>query len=175
MILRILLLALLPLLSYAQINSKEAIPINTQSNDKGPVELKRNALYNLEEIKVRWKKAALENCPGVPCVVAPSFSCGTSTITDINNNSYNTVSVGTQCWMKENLRVRKYNDGTEIRFDASGGVLGTTSQTWSGMGLEYGAYTLYAHDSMATPSNLISYGYLYNWYAASGISSSGNL
>jgi hypothetical protein len=156
MILRILLLALLPLLSYAQINSKEAIPKNTQSNDKGPVELKRNALYNLEEIKVRWKKAALENCPGVPCVVAPSFSCGTSTITDINNNSYNTVSVGTQCWMKENLRVRKYNDGTEIRFDASGGVLGTTSQSWSGMGLEYGAYTLYAHDSMATPSNLIS-------------------
>ena len=61
MILRILLLTLLPLLSYAQINSKEAIPRNTQSNDKGPVELKRNALYNLEEIKVRWKKAALEN------------------------------------------------------------------------------------------------------------------
>jgi hypothetical protein len=174
MILRILLLTLLPLLSYAQINSKEAIPKNTQSNDKGPVELKRNALYNLEEIKVRWKKAALENCPGVPCVVAPSFSCGTSAITDINNNSYNTVSVGTQCWMKENLRVRKYNDGTEIRFDASGGVVGTTSQTWSGMGLVHGAYTLFAHDSMATPSNLTSYGYLYNWYAANGISSSGN-
>jgi len=32
------------------------------------LEIKRNAQYNLEEIKVRWKKAALENCPGVPCV-----------------------------------------------------------------------------------------------------------
>jgi uncharacterized protein (TIGR02145 family) len=101
-------------------------------------------------------------------------ACPTATITDNGMNTYNTVTIGTQCWMKENLRVREYNDGTEIRFDASGGVLGTTSQTWSGMGLEYGAYTLYAHDSMATPSNLISYGYLYNWYAASGISSSGN-
>ena len=48
MILRILILTLLPLLSYAQINSKEAIPKNTQSNDKGPEELKRNALYNLD-------------------------------------------------------------------------------------------------------------------------------
>ena len=28
---------------------------------------KRNVLFNLEEIKVRWKKAALENCPGGPC------------------------------------------------------------------------------------------------------------
>jgi hypothetical protein len=27
---------------------------------------KRNTSFNLEEIKVRWKKAALENCPGVP-------------------------------------------------------------------------------------------------------------
>jgi len=33
--------------------------------------IKRNVLYNLEEIKVRWKKAALENCPGGPC---PLFS-----------------------------------------------------------------------------------------------------
>ena len=32
---------------------------------------KRNVLFNLEEIKVRWKKAALENCPGGPC---PFFS-----------------------------------------------------------------------------------------------------
>jgi hypothetical protein len=28
----------------------------------------KRAPFNLEEIKVRWKKAALENCPGVPCV-----------------------------------------------------------------------------------------------------------
>ena len=81
MILRILLLTLLPLLSYAQINSKEAIPKNTQSNDKGPVELKRNALYNLEEIKVRWKKAALENCPGVPCTITTCTVAALSSIT----------------------------------------------------------------------------------------------
>ena len=27
----------------------------------------RKSIFNLDELKVRWKKAALENCPGVPC------------------------------------------------------------------------------------------------------------
>jgi uncharacterized protein (TIGR02145 family) len=76
--------------------------------------------------------------------------------------------------MQENLRTRVYNDGTEIRFDNSGGTGGSTSQIWAGNGLKYGAYTLYAHDSVATPSsNLSNYGYLYNWYAAKGIITDG--
>jgi uncharacterized protein (TIGR02145 family) len=109
------------------------------------------------------------NATGIITVSA----CPTATITDNGMNTYNTVSIGTQCWMKENLRVRRYNDGTEIRFDASGGVLGTTSQTWAGTGREYGAFTIYANDSTGTPSNLTSYGYLYNWYAAKGIYKTG--
>jgi uncharacterized protein (TIGR02145 family) len=76
--------------------------------------------------------------------------------------------------MQENLRTRLYNDSTAIRFDKSGTSTGSVSQTWSGTGLNYGAYTLYAHDSVATPSsNLSNYGYLYNWYAAKGIITDG--
>jgi uncharacterized protein (TIGR02145 family) len=138
--------------------------------------IKRNTLFNLEEIKVRWKKAALENCIGVPCIIIPppppppSFTCGTSTISDIDNNAYSTVLIGTQRWTKENLRVRKYNDGSEIKFDTSGGILGNEPyQTWNG--LIYGAYTLNAHDSTSTPSNLAKYGNLYNQYAAMGLAS----
>ena len=66
--------------------------------------------------------------------------------------------------MGENLRTRKYNDGTDIPVDASGGAAGNGSgQTWGA--LTSGAHTLYAHDSISSPSNLTSYGYLYNWYA----------
>jgi uncharacterized protein (TIGR02145 family) len=90
-----------------------------------------------------------------------------------NSYTYKTVGIGNQCWMAENLRTRKYNDGTEIRFDNSGGSGGTTSQTWAGTGLKYGAYTIYANDSTATTGNLAIYGYLYNWYAAAGIITDG--
>ena len=105
-------------------------------------------------------------------MTSPSFTCGSSTVLDYDNNSYNTVSIGTQCWTKENLRVRRYNDGTEIRFNNSGGSGGTTSETWSV--LDYGAHTIYANDSLASPSKLATYGYLYNWYAAKGIATAGS-
>jgi uncharacterized protein (TIGR02145 family) len=105
--------------------------------------------------------------------ITVTFTCGSTQVTDVNNNTYNTVSIGSQCWLKENLRVRRYNDGTEIKFDTSGGVGGNLSyQTWGG--LTYGAYTIYGHDSTATTGNLAVYGYLYNWYAVKGIATAGS-
>jgi uncharacterized protein (TIGR02145 family) len=102
----------------------------------------------------------------------PAFSpCG-APISDIDGNVYNTVLIGAQCWTKENLRVRRYNNGTAIPFDATGDA-GGTSSTWSN--LTIGAHTIYAHDSVATPSNLTKYGYLYNWYAAKGIYKGGQI
>ena len=62
---------------------------------------------------------------GIPCA-------GTPTVKDIDGNIYNTVQIGTQCWIKENLRVSKYRDGSIIPLDASGGTTGNNSdQTWS--------------------------------------------
>jgi len=99
-------------------------------------------------------------------ITVTAFTCGTNTISDIDNNTYNTVSINTQCWTVTNLRVRRYNNGTQILFDASGGSSGS-STTWQN--LTIGAHTIYANDSVASPSNLTTYGYLYNWYAAKGI------
>ena len=126
----------------------------------------RRTSFNLDEIKVRWKKAALENCTGVPCTTGPgtgSFTCGTSTVADIDGNTYNTVLIGTQCWTKSNLKVTKYNDGTAIPLDASGTATGSDpSQTWSLQ--PAGAYCILSNES-STGTNASNYGFLYNWNA----------
>jgi len=85
--------------------------------------------------------------------------CPTLTVPDIDGNIYNTVSIGAQCWTKENLRVSSYNDGTLIPIVTSGwGVLTTGRRSW------------FDNDST---NNEIPYGNLYNWYAAKGIVTSG--
>jgi len=153
-------LGIIPILFFLLSSSVLKAQIPAAIDTKMKSDNMRN--FQLEEIKVRWKKSALENCPGVPCVVTPSFTCGTSTISDIDGNSYNTVAIGTQCWTKKNLTVSKYNDGTVIPLDQSGGTVGngTPTETWSAF--NSGAKTVFEHN----PTYLNELGYLYNWHAA---------
>lgn len=48
---------------------------------------------------------------GLPC-------SGTPTVTDYEGHVYNTVMIGEQCWMRENLRSLHYADGTQIDYGA---------------------------------------------------------
>ncbi len=102
--------------------------------------------------------------------VTPASSCPTSTIPDIDGNPYNTVSIGTQCWTKENLKVTQYDDGTAIPLNNTY-TSGTVSIVWAG--LPTGAYTIYANES-SSGTNATNYGFLYNWYAAKGIATKGS-
>jgi uncharacterized protein (TIGR02145 family) len=77
-------------------------------------------------------------------------------VTDIDGNRYNTVIIGTQEWMKENLNVSKYSDGTII-------PQVTDPTAWANM--TTGAWCYYNND----PANEAIYGKLYNWYAVAGI------
>jgi uncharacterized protein (TIGR02145 family) len=82
-------------------------------------------------------------------------TCSTraQTVTDIDGNVYNTVTIGNQVWMKENLKVTHYRNGDPIPNV-------TTSAGWSN--LSTGAYCNYGNN----PNQAITYGRLYNWYAA---------
>ena len=75
----------------------------------------------------------------------------TGIVKDIEDNVYNTVTIGTQVWMIENLKTTKYNDGTSIP--------NVTDKTaWSN--LTTPSYCWYKNDE----SNKNTYGALYNWY-----------
>jgi uncharacterized protein (TIGR02145 family) len=73
-------------------------------------------------------------------------------VTDIDGNIYNTVAIGTQVWMVENLKTTKYRNGDPIPNV-------TENIEWSN--LTTGAYCDYDN----TPGNSVTYGKLYNWFA----------
>ena len=75
-------------------------------------------------------------------------------ITDAEGNSYKTITIGTQQWMAENLKVSKYSDGTTIP-----NITGITE--WKNNAT--GAWVYYDNDA----ANNAKYGKLYNWYAVS--------
>jgi uncharacterized protein (TIGR02145 family) len=89
-------------------------------------------------------------------IIIPGISAANPPIvanTDIDGNLYDTVRIGTQTWMKENLRVTKFNDGTVI-------PLPTYDYKWPQ--LITPGYCWYNNDI----SNKDTYGALYNWWAA---------
>lgn len=88
---------------------------------------------------------------GQPCTVA-------ATVTDVDGNMYNTVQIGNQCWMKENLRTTHYAGSTEI-------PLGSSATHH-----DYAAQRYYPNNNAELVG---TYGYLYNWAAVmNGASSS---
>lgn len=74
--------------------------------------------------------------------------CGYLMVKDIQGNKYHTVQVGSQCWLKENLKTKAYADGTPIAVSSS-----TSTST---------PYIYFPHGDS---NNVSQYGCYYNWQA----------
>lgn len=86
-------------------------------------------------------------------ITVTAFTCATNTVSDIDFNTYHTVSIGNQCWTSENLKTSRYNNGDLI-------PIVTDNGTWSNLRSgKTGARTWYNNDS-TTYEN--PYGNLYN-------------
>jgi uncharacterized protein (TIGR02145 family) len=92
-----------------------------------------------------------------------AFECGISVITDYDGNEYQTVQIGDQCWLKENLKVTHYSDGSSIPFVEK-------YYDWSDLGPQDKAYCY----SQNSATNLDLYGALYTWAAAMNGAASSN-
>jgi uncharacterized protein (TIGR02145 family) len=80
----------------------------------------------------------------------------TATITDIEGNVYQTVKIGDQLWMAENLKVTKYNDGTDIPLLKSGSISDTLNGKPVGYRFQYN-----------DKEDIGEYGEHYTWYVVS--------
>ncbi len=94
--------------------------------------LSANTLYYIRGYATNEKGTAYSNNTGT---VVTSFG----SVTDFEGNVYGTVKIGSQEWMRENLKSTKYADGNNIP----------------------GAYPAGGDEA-----NVPQYGRLYNWYAA---------
>jgi uncharacterized protein (TIGR02145 family) len=100
-------------------------------------------------------KKLISLCMGLVCIV---FISQAQTVTDYDGNAYDTVVIGTQVWLRQNLRVTRFNDGTFI-------PLVTDSTEWTNTAS--GSRCYYNNDSAAYDT---VYGALYNGYVINDIS-----
>ncbi len=116
--------------------SLNAQVINSQESDKMEG-INRKSSFNVEEIKVRWKKAALENCIGVPCTstfsctaatpsASPTIGCASS-ITPITIATTGATGIGTATGLPAGITASW--SGNVITISGSTTVPGTYSYT----------------------------------------------
>ena len=85
-----------------------------------------------------------QNCDAAaPSIVIPNA------VTDLDGNCYAAIQIGHQIWMAENLRVTKDCEGNKIA-----------------LGNEIHHQKPYRYNPDGIDSNVLEYGYLYNWEAA---------
>lgn len=110
-----------------------------------------NNVFGLNNSTIYYARAYAINSQGISYGTQINFSTlGYGSVTDIDNNVYSTITIGTQVWMVQNLKTTKYKNGTPIQ---------NITNSWSSV--TSGAYCWYNND--ITYKNI--YGALYNFYS----------
>ncbi len=96
-----------------------------------------NKFYAFVSTDNEWKEILYG-----PGTITPPWPCGASFVDARDSQSYNTVQIGTQCWMAENLNIGTRIDGSNNQIDN-------------------GTIEKYCYDD--DPANCNIYGGLYQW------------
>jgi uncharacterized protein (TIGR02145 family) len=110
-----------------------------------------SAITGLTATTIYYVKAYATNNAGTSYGNELLFKTFTGTVLDIDGNVYNTITIGTQTWMAENLKTTKYINGD---------ILGTTNPSTLDISGESSPKYQWVYDA-----NAQTYGRLYTWYA----------
>jgi uncharacterized protein (TIGR02145 family) len=132
-------------------NPQPTVSLPTKTVISGNTGAYSSQLVNLQPNTTYYVRSYATNSLGTVYGDEIGFST-TNLSTDIDGNTYDTVLIGTQVWMSENLRVSKYRNGDPIPTNLSDAIWSSTTS---------GAHATYNN----TAANDSIYGKLYNWYA----------
>jgi uncharacterized protein (TIGR02145 family) len=123
----------------------DSIRFDVNTNQMVVVTNSGDLIHNLTEITdVTFGSVSnLTSCTG-----------GLTAVSDIDGNTYPVVQIGSQCWMAENLRTTKFNNGTVIP-NVMGNLdwVNVNAPAWCNIN--------------NNPLNDTIYGKLYNWFTVS--------
>ncbi len=125
---------------------------NNKTSDTSSTGIFTSLISGLLENTTYYLRAYATNNAGTSYGNIVTFTTLTSPVIDVDSNIYQTVNIGTQIWMKENLKTTKFNNNTAI-------PLVTVNTLWQN--LTTSGYCWY-NNSAPTYKN--TYGALYNWY-----------
>jgi len=126
----------------------DSIPVITDTikiadgYDNYKISVSRNGFISKDTLLTNVQLKAYMNHPLIFSLLNEN-----ETVTDIDGNVYNTVKIGTQVWMTENLKVKRYRNGDQVV------KVTTSSDRFAG--------------SYETPTYFNIQGVIYNWFAVS--------
>ncbi len=93
-----------------------------------------------------------KSCKKEQAIVSSVISLTPTVVKDADGNTYNTITIGNQEWLVENLKTTRYQNGESI-------LMVTDNVQWNRSST--GAFCNYENDAAYGST----YGHLYNWYA----------
>jgi len=133
--------------------------LSTEQRDAIVLPAKGLIIFNTDINCLQYNKGT-DTVPNWICTDGTNASnppCGEYVVTDLDDNTYQTVPIGDQCWLQSNLKTSKYRNGNSIPQQ-------TVQSTW--ITLTTDAWAYYDND----PVNNGTHGKLYNWYAVNHVS-----